>query len=141
MRKMKIWKRCVLLLLVLCMMNSSLMPEMDLAGIQTGKIEAQAATVYERFYFQGGLFMPPRTSLSYPWTYMKKGDKVQFAVNSNGTLYVGITRKSDDKMIGVKRSNNFSVTITVPSSDYYKVFLINNTTRSISLKGVAMCSR
>ena len=140
-RRNKLWKRCVLLVLVLCIMNSSPMSNLDLGEIQVGTLEAQAATVYERFYFEGGIFMPPRTSLSYTWTYMKKGDKVQFVVNSNGTLYVGLTRKSDEKMMGVQRSNNFSVTLTVPSSDYYKVFIVNNTNRSVTVRGVAVCSR
>lgn len=139
--KIRGWQRCVLLLLVLGMMSSSLMPQLDFAGLHTGTVEAQAATVYERFYFQGGLLMPPKTSLSYPWTYMRKGDKVQFAVNSNGTVYVGLTRKSDQKMIGVERSNNFTVTFTVPSTGYYRVFIVNNSKKTVSLSGVAVCSR
>lgn len=131
----------MILVLVLCLMNSSLMPEIDSGWFQVGTMEVQAAEVYQHFYFQGGLFMLPKTSLSYPWTYMKKGDKVQFAVKSNGTLYVGITRMSDKKMMGVKRSNNFTITFTVPSSDYYRVFIINNSTRAVSLRGLAQCVR
>lgn len=152
----KLWKRCLIFLLVLCMMNLSWIPETDSKGVpgtemqtgenrtgefQIGAIHAQAAEAYQHFYFQGGLFMIPKTSLSFPWTYMKKGDKVQFVVKSNGTLYAGLTRKSDKKMIGVKRSNNFTVSFTVPSSDYYKVFIVNHSTRAVSLKGMAVCSR
>lgn len=162
----KLWKRCLIFLLVLCMMNLSWIPDTDsmgvpgtemqtgefqigetqIGGIQTGELQigaihAQAAEAYQHFYFQGGLFMIPRTSLSFPWTYMKKGDKVQFVVKSNGTLYAGLTRKSDKKMIGVKRSNNFTVSFTVPSSGYYKVFIVNHSTRAVSLKGMAVCSR
>ena len=167
----KLWKRCLIFLLVLCMMNLSWIPDTDsrgvpgtemqtgemqtgefqigetqIGGIQTGELQigaihAQAAEAYQHFYFQGGLFMIPKTSLSFPWTYMKKGDRVQFVVKSNGTLYAGLTRKSDKKMIGVKRSNNFTVSFTVPSSDYYKVFIVNHSTRAVSLKGMAVCSR
>ena len=172
----KLWKRCLIFLLVLCMMNLSWIPDTDsmgvpgtamqtgemqtgemqtgefqigetqIGGIQTGELQigaihAQAAEAYQHFYFQGGLFMIPKTSLSFPWTYMKKGDKVQFVVKSNGTLYAGLTRKSDKKMIGVKRSNNFTVSFTVPSSGYYKVFIVNHSTRAVSLKGMAVCSR
>ncbi|MDD7388580.1 MAG: hypothetical protein PUG60_02775 [Lachnospiraceae bacterium] len=134
-------KRGVILLLALCLMNSSLVPEMDNEWFQVGTMEVQAAEVYQHFYFQGGLVMLPKTSLSYPWTYMKKGDKLQFAVKSNGTLYVGFTRMSDKKMFGIKRSNNFSTTFIIPSSDYYRVFIINNSTRIVSLRGLAQCVR
>ncbi|MGN0294173.1 MAG: hypothetical protein ACI4D3_09250 [Lachnospiraceae bacterium] len=128
------------------MMNLTWIPEADSTGvsgteIQIGAIQAQAAEAYQHFYFQGGLFMLPKTSLSFTWTYMKKGDRVQFVVKSNGTLYVGITRMSDKKMIGFKRSNNFTVSLKVPSSDYYRVYIVNNSTRAVSLRGVAVCSR
>lgn len=139
--KKKLWGKCILLILVLCMINSSIIPVTGLAGISTGAVEVQAAEVYKRFYFQGGLIMLPGTCISYTWTYMEKGDCVQFAVNGNGTMKVGICRMSDGTKFGVQRSGNFAVTMTVPSSGYYKVFLINSSSRVISFKGVAVCSR
>ena len=139
-KRIRLWKRCVIFLLTLCIMGSPIMPQMDSGDIQTGTMKAQAATVYKRFYFEGGIFMPPKTSISYEWTYMQKGDKVQYAINSNGTLYVGLTRKSDKKMMGVERSNNFTITVTVPTTGYYRVFIINNSKRAVTLKGVAICS-
>lgn len=139
-KRNRLWKRCVIFLLVLCIVGSPIIPQMDFGEIQTGTMETQAATVYKRIDFQDGLFMPPRTSVSYEWLYMQKGDKVQYIVNSNGTLYVGFTRKSDKKMMGVERSNNFTVTATIPSTGYYRIFIINNSTRSVTLKGVAICS-
>lgn len=136
-----LWKKCVIGLLILCMVNSFLMPERKLTGISWGVIEAQAAEVYQRFYFQGGLFMLPDTCISYAWTYMEKGDHVQIAVNGKGTMKAGICRWSDSKKFGVQRSGNFAASITVPSSGYYKVFLINSSNRMISFQGVAICSR
>lgn len=135
-----LWKRCVLWVFILCVVNSSLVPEMGMKGISSGIMEAQAAQVYKRFYFQGGLFMLPDTCISYTWTYMEEGDRVQIAVNGNGIMKAGICRMSDSKKFGVERSGNFAATITVPSSGYYKVFLINSSSRMISFRGVAICS-
>lgn len=84
--------------------------------------------------------MLPDTCISYTWTYMEEGDRVQIAVNGNGIMKAGICRMSDSKKFGVERSGNFAATITVPSSGYYKVFLINSSSRMISFRGVAICS-
>lgn len=136
----KLWGRCAILILILYMINSSFMPITELAGVSTGVTEVQAAEIYKRFYFQGGLFMLPGTCISYTWTYMEKGDRVQFAVNGNGTMKAGICRISDGKKYGVQRSGNFAATVTVPSSGYYRVFLINSSSHVISFEGVAVCS-
>ena len=141
-KSVKKWmKKCVILVLAVCMLQSPFMSNLGTAGSSVGTIEAQAAEVYKRFYFQGGLIMIPGSCISYTWTKMEKGDRVQFAVNGNGTLKVGICRMSDNKRIGVERTGNFSTTIIVPSTGYYKVFIMNTSSRTVSFKGVAVCSR
>lgn len=134
-------KKCVILILAVCMLQSPLVSDLGIADSSVGTIEAQAAEVYKRFYFQGGLIMIPGSCISYTWTKMEKGDRVQFAVNGNGTLKVGICRMSDNKRIGVQRTGNFATTIIVPSTGYYKVFIMNTSSRTVSFKGVAVCSR
>ena len=141
-KSIKKWvKKCVILVLAVCMLQSPLLSDLGAAGDSVGTIEAQAAEVYKRFYFQGGLVMIPGSCISYTWTKMEKGDRVLFAVNGNGTLKVGICRMSDNKRIGVERTGNFSTTIIVPSTGYYKVFIMNTSSRTVSFKGVAVCSR
>lgn len=136
-------KKGIIFLLVLVLSQSSLVSEWNLFGSDSsaGAIEAQAAEVYKRYYFEGGLIMLSGTCISYSWVKMKKGDRVQFAVKGNGTLKVGICRMSDDKRIGLTRTGNFAATVVVPKTDYYRVFIMNTSGRTVSFNGVATCSR
>ena len=97
--------------------------------------------VYKRFYFQGGVRILPGSCLSYTWTYMEEGDSVRILVNGDGTLQTGICRFSDSKTFGMKQSGNFTVTMTVPSSGYYKVFITNPSEEMVYFKGMAVCSQ
>lgn len=135
-----IWKISVTIRFVLYAILFLVIVALRIAGASEAS-QAQVSSVYQRFYFENGLKMPPNRCISYTWTHMEKGDCVQFAVKGDGTLIVGISPMSGGEKLGVKHSGTFSASIIVPSTGYYKVFLLNSSSDTIFISGVALCSR
>lgn len=102
---------------------------------------AQASTVYKTFYFSSGIMLPPGTGKEFPMIYMKKGDTVQIAITTKGTITSGICRVSDGFHFGTVYKGNHTYKIRVPSTGYYRVFLSNRTGNFAFVSGVAICSR
>lgn len=139
MRTGKILRKALAAILLLYM-AASVFPVMMKSG-KSVTDDISGTNVYKRFYFQGGLHILPGSCISYTWTYMEEGDSVQIVVNGDGTLKTGICRFSDSRKFGTQKSGNFVMTMTVPSSGYYKVFITNPSNEMVSFKGVAVCSR
>lgn len=138
------WIRTSLMLfMALLMLNSSVMPNVAAGNeIISGTLAAQAASVsYQKIYFTNGLTLLPEDIISFSWTKMRKGDTIIVSARSTGTISVGIYRQSDRKMIGVTRSGDFTASIRVPSDGYYRVYILNKSPRSVSVKGSATCIR
>ena len=102
---------------------------------------AQASTVDKTFYFSSGIVLPPWTGKEFPMIYMKKGDTVQIAISTKGTITSGICRLSDGLHFGTVYKGNHTYKINVPSTGYYRVFLSNRTSSIASVTGTAICSR
>lgn len=140
-RTLPTWLRsCLLLLMMLCILNASVMPVLTIQNeVVSGTVQSQAATIYKKFIFTKGLNIFPGNIYSYAWEKMKKNDIISISAKSTGPATIGICRLSDRKMFAVTRSGNFTTSIRVPSDGYYRVFILNESSRFINVSGSVSC--